>query len=1100
MKIKVRKKLKYIYNKLKIFSPDLLLKLKSIYQQKYYENDYFFKTHKVNNVLDKQSGYQTLVLVGDNWLEKEKYKDIAIIFGTEEWQYGFISSYLVEYRVAFIPNRMISPQIFYTLLNLKIRPSVLITWEYNRFNTLKFCAKKMSLPALRLSNAFLNSINNDKMTPYSLLLNKTDSKTFFTDYTPIENILNNINYTHNKELVENVQSAFCLVKDLSILKEEIEKRISLKKKVLILGQSKTNFVLKVENPQNFTQKQLKQLVEDENPDAEIIYALDKDPIMFSSIDHIYTISSPLAIDALLRGIKVTLLGTPIYGGWGLTDDRVRFKNRKRKLTLIELFYGLYLKYPRYLANVNNSSIGIHAACLRLASEQEIYQHDININNNILDLAKSSFWPKIFFTNVRKITQTQELLIVKTINFDSLLNHDSGQMFQITLLYSMFGILKNDNSRNIFITKVRKYINYDIFNIFLLDIYQLNNDHYILNHFIWYLSETNQSEFIKQLPLGDTQKKENKDENNVCSDDKIILFNLLEEHKKNKNFSEALIVAKKLMLSGYTTTILFVRLAELAELTLDIISARNIAKLLQKTNLNAHNRAGIHLEIENSSFDKSSEAKQQLKISYAKQLKLNPDRINRSWAILKTYFNERDYEIFKGMLNLDNSQVFQKALSYLEIDDLNRARGVIEHLIEQGEATDKIHVVYAKILFAVGEYDKARKIVEQAIAITPTHENFTEILRQLKSLAKFKEAFEFVKDAKSKKIKLTKEGHIMPIYFGLGDIEEGFKCFLESSLQDKLLKYFGKTKYLDTIGLKKFKNIRNLLIIFSSGPAEEMRFASIYEEVQSEFGSKNFRMTCDYRLENLLKRSFPKIEFIPVRRTRFFTSEYRREEYDKLPGSDLCNALDNKGIEAVEDADKIVLLTDLIHRYRKNYNSFPGTPYLKVDDSKVKAYKKHLNSDIRYIGLSWRSSLTNSMRNVHYLKIEQLEPLFQIPNVVYVNFQYDECSAELEWVDQKYPGKLINFEDIDQFNDFDSVAALMMCMDVIISPVTAVIDLAGSIGCKGLLFGYHGELQWRRIDDNNRDVWFHHVKHVKASYGDDNQLVENIVSIIEHHKY
>ncbi|MDZ7708952.1 MAG: hypothetical protein U5K36_01625 [Roseovarius sp.] len=50
-----------------------------------------------------------------------------------------------------------------------------------------------------------------------------------------------------------------------------------------------------------------------------------DPIAacWSRCDEVWTMTSLLGFEALLRGVRVTTTGAPFYAGWGLTDDRGR---------------------------------------------------------------------------------------------------------------------------------------------------------------------------------------------------------------------------------------------------------------------------------------------------------------------------------------------------------------------------------------------------------------------------------------------------------------------------------------------------------------------------------------------------------------------------------------------------------------------------------------------------------------------------------------------------------------------------------------------------------------------------------------------------------
>jgi capsular polysaccharide export protein len=132
-----------------------------------------------------------------------------------------------------------------------------------------------------------------------------------------------------------------------------------------------------------------------------------------------------------------------------------------------------------------------------------------------------------------------------------------------------------------------------------------------------------------------------------------------------------------------------------------------------------------------------------------------------------------------------------------------------------------------------------------------------------------------------------------------------------------------------------------------------------------------------------------------------------------------------------------------------------------------------------VGLSWRSSLTTYSRNEHYLSVEDLAPIFALEDVQFVNLQYDDCSEELKWIEDRFPGRVFNFKDLDQYNDLDGVAALMACMDIVVSPATTVVELSGALGCPTLLLSNSSELHWRKRPGTKTDCWHSSITHVEG---------------------
>lgn len=1116
--------------------------------------NYPYQIHDPYLVFEEGKDYEELFFVGENWLENNSSKPIALMIGFNNWKYGFITDYLKEYRTVYTPRKL-SLSTSLSLFKLYPKPNVIIVWGYTENHFVRRYSIKKDIPLYRMEDGFIRSalLGASHATPYSLILDKKGLYYNPEMESDLEMILNNFDFQEDKQLLIEAEKCLKLIIDMKVSKyntpstKEINKLgIKIKKRIAILGQVDNDAAIRYGNIDNWSTEELIQLARYENPEADIIYrphpevykgyqesklklkrikyfakiSLPEEPLLefLETIDHVYVINSLSGLEALLRGIKVTTVGAAFYAGWGLTDDRYKFERRDRELSLLELFAGIYLKYPKYLANLENSSMGLLTTCHKIKADAYIASFDINkklfFNKEFEPLLENDYWGYFLLNNKDDLSLKDEKNMLSSTNFKKYFEGNNSNLFQLTLLYFVAGALQHDESRDLFIQKVRIYIHTMVLNEFLFDLEEYYPGDYLIKHSSWLLKENNEFEIANNMmsqylkitskenmsneELHICQKKEfelndiNQRELIICkgndtqedksfslnNDDIKNLFEALENYKITLEYDNFINIAKKLLITNNASTLLFTRLCEMATLKMDTNSAIKIAKLIQKLDIYAHNRASVHMELENFDFNLSSKSFEYITDLFTLQLTLNPDRLNRSWAILKKYFaQENYYQFFSSIARLYVKNDIHQAVLYLELNKPLKSIGILKNLIDDGEKSDKLSVEYAKTLFTIGKHDEAKKVITEAISIEATHANYTEYLRQLKAKGKFIEAFRVSKEGLSKKIKLTDEGHLMPIYFGLGKIEEGFKCFHDTALKEKLIHAFGKDKYKSTHSIS---DIKNTLLIFSSGPAEEMRFASIYNELSKAIGFNNFKLTCDYRLKNILSRSFPQITFVAVKRTRFFTPESPLSNYNRLPSFELCNTLDNSTIKHVKSASQIKLVTELFFHFRKTYNDFSNKkPHLIVDQKRVDYFKKKLPQDAIFVGLSWRSSLTNAMRNIHYLSIEDMLPLFDIPNIYFVNLQYDECQHELDILRNKYNVEIIDFPELDQMNDFDGVAGLMKNLDLVISPFTAVIELAGSIGVKGLLFSNHGESFWRKVDGGNSDVWYDSVKIVSS---------------------
>lgn len=70
--------------------------------------------------------------------------------------------------------------------------------------------------------------------------------------------------------------------------------------------------------------------------------------LLDCVDEVWTITSTLGFEALLRGLPVTVLGAPFYAGWGLTRDLGPVPDRRRARPSLEaLVHACLIAYPRY---------------------------------------------------------------------------------------------------------------------------------------------------------------------------------------------------------------------------------------------------------------------------------------------------------------------------------------------------------------------------------------------------------------------------------------------------------------------------------------------------------------------------------------------------------------------------------------------------------------------------------------------------------------------------------------------------------------------------------------------------------------------------------
>ncbi|ONG40591.1 hypothetical protein BKE30_07600 [Alkanindiges hydrocarboniclasticus] len=686
---------------------------------------------------------------------------------------------------------------------------------------------------------------------------------------------------------------------------------------------------------------------------------------------------------------------------------------------------------------------------------------------------------------------------KFLPIDKLLQHGESSYYQIVMGLFFVGNSEVINSR--IIGLLNTYLSKEVFEEIII--------------FIW---NTFPNKNIKLQVFNILLDRENNNESDLLLvnksgypnfsfkvDDYHAEFSLAIYYLTKRDFSKAEHSLFRLLLSGHATIEVFNAIATIASYKFLFEDARRINRFafhfLGQESISWRKGRLFSTNIINSVYTKDIKgALIDLIVSF--NLNINNVELCSNLNIL----SKREIGLLDikkaALLSLTKSEIkigysksnsFYRAsiLEYLE--DYDGAIKIIEELLVQDIKNPKFILFLAKLYISNGDFEKAKIVLEFLLAHKRKKHFYVEALKNSIIMNDYKWAIELLENAESQKITVP-DIYYRKIYLGQGKIKDSYLSFRNMKI-NKTLSHIFKDKYIQTLNVVKANE--SLFVIACFGPGDEIRFASLYSKLIENFSLSNIAITCDPRLYGLLQRSYNKINFIPVARIRDYKLLNSFENYNQLPSSDLNSILDNVGWNTSLKYQKVMLVTDFLGDILLDRDSFNGRAYLYPDLTRKEYWQQRIldiSKGKKVVGISWRSSVVTKVRNEHYLTIEMLKPLLALDDYIFINLQYDDCVTELQWADKHFPNKIVNFEDLDQFNDLENVAALMSCLDFIISPATTVAELAGALGVSTFLLSNSSELHWRK-KNQDIDIWYNSLVHIEGDQvGDKNSLVNNLM--------
>ena len=235
----------------------------------------------------------------------------------------------------------------------------------------------------------------------------------------------------------------------------------------------------------------------------------------------------------------------------------------------------------------------------------------------------------------------------------------------------------------------------------------------------------------------------------------------------------------------------------------------------------------------------------------------------------------------------------------------------------------------------------------------------------------------------------------------------------------------KNNYIHNIKEKlllgnKLDTSKKILVVKERGVGDEILYGSMYPDFLKKY--LNSKIETDPRLISLFERSFKiKGKFVPY--SQFSKSKKELKQFD------------------------VILYAGSLGRvFRNRLSDFPNKHFLNAETHKCNILKEKLKkiTPKKKIGLSWWSK-NKTYGSDKSLDLNLLLPLIEINKFSFINLQYGNTVDEIKAFNNSSKSKIINIDNLDLFNDFESIAALLKNLDLFISVSNSTAHLSAALG-------------------------------------------------------
>jgi hypothetical protein len=170
-------------------------------------------------------------------------------------------------------------------------------------------------------------------------------------------------------------------------------------------------------------------------------------------------------------------------------------------------------------------------------------------------------------------------------------------------------------------------------------------------------------------------------------------------------------------------------------------------------------------------------------------------------------------------------------------------------------------------------------------------------------------------------------------------------------------------------------------------------------------------------------------------------------------------------------DYHVHLLSLPHRFGTRLETIPAdVPYLFADAAKAAAWRERLGETGFRIGVVWQGNPHHASDHLRSIALAEFRPLAAVPDVRLVSLQAVRGLDQLA----RLPAGM-TVEDLgpaigNNPDGLSEIAAVMDCLDLVVTSDTAIAHLAGALG-RPVWVALHSDADWRWLLDRPDSPWY-----------------------------